>query len=323
MSTDTPPAQDQAPVTTELPNGAAPAGDGGVAPAEPQTETPDPAQASQPSEGEGETPDHRKAKYRFSEMSKALREAERKAEYYRGLADASRMGQNAPPPAEQPVSQAVADPEPDAASYAGKDFDPQYLRDVARWEGRQEARKLNEETRKASETETARQVAERAFEEGRTRFVAAREEAEAIEDTHPQYAGMVSATLDNIARAEPPGTPGRLVDVITKTENKAWVTAALATKQGLLQSIMALDPASRALAIGRIDAQISANLSAAPAPKPAAQPAPAPANGAAPSSQTPALQPPTQLNGKGSAAAIIDPNKASMDDYVRWRESMQ
>lgn len=316
MSTDTPLAQDQeAPVTTELPNGAAaPVEDGGVAT---ESQPAEEAQAPAPAE----TPDHRKLNHRFSELSKKLRAAERDAEYNRGVADALMRGQNAQP-VQEPTSQAVADLEPDAQSYAGKDFDPQFLRDVARWEGRQEARKMTEEGRKVQAAETARQAEQRIFEEGRNRFVAAREETELIEDAHPQYAGVVLSTLDSIARAEPPGTPGRLVDVITRADNKAWVIAALGSKEGLLQSIMAMDPASRAMAIGRLDAQISANLSAAPAPRPAAQAAPA--NGAVtPSSQNPAPQPTPQLNGKGTAAAIIDPNRASMDDYVRWRSAMQ
>jgi hypothetical protein len=96
------------------------------------------------------------------------------------------------------------------------------------------------------------------------------------------------------------------------------VAAALATKPGLRQQIYSLDPMSRALAIGRIDAQISANLRAsAQAAKPAPQAAKAPAS----SAQT-QVTPPAQVNGRG-ASPSFDPNKGSMDDYVRWRSSQK
>lgn len=313
MTTETPPGQDTpAPATTELPNGAAAApADGVAASAEPQQ-----TQEPKPSE-QGETPEHRKASFRFSEMSKQLRKQAEENAYLRGQIDAlARTGGAQPQPEQQPQAQPVQDLEPDPASYAGKEFDPKYAKDVAAWAGRQEARKLAEAQAAARENETRAQAEQREFEEGRARFISARSDAEALEESHPQYAGAITQTLDDIARMEIPGTPGRLIDVVTRTENKAWVAAALATKPDLLRQIQALDPVSRAMAIGKIDAQISANLRASPAP------AASPPAQTAPSGQPATTEPPPQINGRG-AGPQINPEKASMEEYVRWREQQQ
>jgi len=320
MTQEIPQGQEPAPATSELPNGAAAAPvDGAVVAAEPQ-QAQEPAQAAD-DDDTGETPKHRKASYRFSELSRQLRSKAEEAAYWRGIAEARANGQ-APPQAQPQPHQPVADadPEPSPASYAGKEFDPAYLREVAAWAGRQEARKLQEQSQKDREAATARSAEERAHQEGLNRFMGARDEAAELEETNPQLTGVVVDTLDRIARAEPPGTPGRLIDVVTKADNKGWVAAALATKPGLLQQIQALDPIARALAIGKIDAQISANLAssarAQPAASPPVQPAPvAPSN-------SPALAQPPQLNG-GGASVSYDPNKGSMDDYYRWRQQQE
>lgn len=324
MSIDTPTGQEPtAPASTELPNGAAAAPpDGVAASAEPA------APEATPAEGEGteqtaQPQQPSRKDMRFADLTKERNKAREEAAYWRGIAEAARMGQNAPkPPSSEAPPAAPADPEPDPAAFAGKEWDPAYLREVARWEGRQEARRLAEETKQSQARETEAQAAHREFEEGRQRFIEARDiQAREIEEQFPQYAGAVTETLDNIARMEPPRTPGRLIDIVTLAENPAWVAAALATKSGLLQQIAGLSPERRALAIGKIDAQISANLAnAQTAPRPA--PTPAPSAAAAPSNPNPAPTPPPTINGRG-AVPSIDPNKANMDDYKRWREAQE
>ena len=330
MSTETPTGQEQhAPATSELPNGApaAPA-DGGVAPEQQTQQEPTPEAEAAAAAAAEDARKRKERNERFGDLTKQRNKALEEAAYWRGVAEASR-GQQAPQaPQQQSEPQVNADPEPDPNAFPGKEFDPGYAKAVAAWAGRQEARRLAEEDRKARTEAEAKTAEERAFNEGRERFFEARDQADALEDANPQYVGLVTATLDNIARAEPLGTPGRLVDIVTQVENKAWVVAALGSKPGLLQQIQTLNPTQRAIAIGKIDAQISANLRSpnAPAPKPqAAAPASAPANGAsvAPPSNPAGITPPPALNGKGSAVPQIDPNKASMEDYVRWRESMQ
>lgn len=309
MTTETPPAPAfPAPVTAELsPEVAAPQANGAVASdTQPQTE-PAPQTADDAAKA-----DAGRFKGRISDLTRDRNTAREEAAYWRGIAEARQAGQTsqaAPPPPPQPV-----DLEPSPDDFAGKEFDPKYLRAVAKWEGRQEVKRAQEAMTVRQAEEAYEAEATRAFEAGRTRFIEARQDAEIIEEQHPQYAGVVAQTLDNIARAEQPGTPGRLVDVLTQAENRAWVVAALATKPGLLNQVMALDPTSRALAIGKIDAQISANLRSASTAQ-AAQPKPAP-------SAIPPVQPTPMLNGKG-AAPSINPDTASMQDYVRWRESMQ
>ena len=304
----------------ELPNaGAAPAPDG--ASGQDQTQSQPPAEGEQEGEvdARAEKPEHRRAASRFSDLTRERNRAIEEAAYWRGVAEASR-GQNARPDAVQEAPQQPqqpSDPEPNPADFVGKEYDPAYLKAIARWEGRQEVKAATQ----AAKTEAAREAEERVayqrFEEGRTRFVEARQNAEAIEEQYPNYAGAVVSMFDEIARAEPPGTPNRLIDVITQSENPEWVVAALRTKDGLRQQIYSLDPVSRALAIGRIDAQISANLRAsAQAARPASQSAKAPAS----SAQQTQVTPPAQVNGRG-ASPSFDPNKGSVDDYVRWRSS--
>lgn len=311
MTTEIPQGQEQAPATTELPNGAAAApADGVGAPAETQqTQEPQP-------EPQTETPEHRKASYRFSEMSKQLRKQAEENAYLRGQIDALGRGGAQPQQQTQPEApQAVADPEPSPEAYPGKEFDPKYVRDLALWSGRETARELARQQAEARETETRAEAQRREFEEGRARFLSAREEAEVLEDSNPQLAGVVAATLDDIARSEPPGTPGRMIDLVTRVENKAWVAAAFATKPDLRREIQALDPVSRALAIGRIDAQISANLRMSQAAKPApTAPTPPPV---APSAQ-PALTAPPQVNGGGTASASFNAEKADFADFERY-----
>lgn len=311
MTTETPttPAAIPASATAELsPAGAAPAADGAVASEETQPQT---EPTPQPGAEDG------RFKGRISDLTRDRNKAREEAAYWRGIAEASRQAGQAPQPEAHTQPAAPADPEPNPDDFAGKNFDPAYLREVAKWEGRQEVKRAQKEMteRQAQDAQEARALEQ--FEAGRSRFIEARQDAEAIEEQFPTYAGAVAQTLDNIARAEQPGTPGRLVDVITQAENRAWVAAALATKPGLLNQIWALDPTSRALAIGKLDAQISANLRSASTAKPA-QPAPA----APAPSPNPTVQPAPMLNGKG-AAPSINPETASMDDYVRWRASMQ
>lgn len=324
MSIEAPQAP-EAPNATELQTGApAAAPADGVASPENLQQTQDNAN------GEGDKPEHRKAAYRFSEMSKQLRESERRAAFLEGQLEALRLqNSGAPqPPAPQPEAQVAQDLEPDPEAYPGKAYDPKYLRDVAAWEGRREARALQEKAAKAAEEERQAQAQRAEFEKGRERFFEARSDAEAIEEQFPQYSGVATRALDDIARAEPAGTPGRLIDIITRAENRAWVGTYLATNPQVLREIAQMDPVNRAYAIGKIDARISANLQGSPQPAPAAQPsaaAPAPAAAQPPAqpapSNTPQVQPPAHLNGRAATPSLDPRNARDMEEYIAARKA--
>lgn len=324
MSTEnTPaPAATPAPSTSELPAGGAAPADGGVATSEQHTGQPADPNA-QPGEGNGapqnETPAHRKPEYRFGELTKQRNAAREEAAYWKGVAEAARQGQNAPAPPHPPAQAAVDEdprPDPHSGKYPGKEFDPSYYADLAEWSGRQSARKLADEQRKEAEARQQREAEQSSLEAGRQRFIAAMEASQGLAESHPQYAEAATLTLERIARSEPVGTPGRLIDCVINAEHPQWVAAALATKPGLLENIQKLGPVERGLAIGRIDAQIGVNLRAQPQ-TPAAQPAAAPA----PSSIPPtAPAPAPQVNGR-STASPMDPSKMSMSEYAAWRNA--
>lgn len=288
--------------------GAAPSADGaGVQP----QQQPDPNAQAPEGGAEGEarqTPEHRTVQGRISHYQKAAREAELRAARAEAREEALREFLGRVPQA--PQAAPAPDPrdvEPNPEQYPGKAFDPQYLRDIARFDARQElkAEQAREET---ARTEQERQTREReTFEAGKKRFAEACNMAEELEAADPQYAGAAD-TLVRIARAEPVGTPGRLVDVISEAENPDWIGVLLHRQPNLVRELLAMTPTQRTMRIGAYDAQITANI-AASQPKPAAA-APAP-------SPTPSPQPAPELNGRG--AAPFNPNTASMDDYARWR----
>lgn len=325
MSNETPTAPEtNAPTATELQPGAPAAAPADGVAAEPEQQQTQEDQATL-EEQERRNKNRERFDRRFGELSKREREAREEAAYLRGQLEAIQRA-GAQPQAQPPqaIDAAQADPEPDPESYPGKSYDAAYLRDVARWEGRQEVRRSNEAREQEAVRAREAQTAQREFEQGRERFFEARQDAEAIEEQFPQYAGVATQALDNIARAEPPGTPGRLVDIVTRAENRAWVATYLQTNPQELRAIAQMDPVNRAYAIGRLDARISANLSRSSQPPPAAQPtasaAATPPASSAPS--VPQVAPPATLNGR-AATPNLDPNKMSMEEYALWRNSMQ
>lgn len=325
MTTETPQAP-AAPNAVELqPDATAAAPVDGAASPAPEAATAD-APASEPDAEAAEKAKKNRERFdrRFSQLSQEAREAREEAAYYRGLAEAmQRLGQNAPPPPSPEVqaSPAEADPPPNPETFPGGKYDPDYLDARADWAGRKAAREALEANKESARQAQEADAQAQAFEAGRKRFHEARADVDAFARENADYEGLAGA-LDTIARAEQPGTPGRLIDIVTKSENRAWVTAALATRPQLYQQIMGLDPMDRVAAIAKIDAQISANLrasaSSAPAPQPPASNAAAPASAQAPSSPT--LAPPATLNGR-SATPVFDPEKATMAEYAAWRNS--
>lgn len=299
-------AQPQAQAPELQPEANAPPTDGGAKETEAQEQ---PEQQQTNPQGEGESEEQKASKNRerfdrrFSDLSKRAREAELRAARAEGELEAMRrMGSTRPEPSPQ-ETKPQGPPNPD--DFGQGKYDPDYA--VAMAEYRME-QKLSAEREAASkrESEAAEQ---REISAGKARLSDAIEDAYAAAASNDGFANA-PAFLDYAMR----NVDRKTVDLITGAENKVHVAEWFGRDPNRIREISALPLVQQAGAIARLDAQISFNMKAAkaangksaqpaPAPKPAPQPSPAPI--------------PT-VNGTG-AAPSFDPNKGSMDDYVRWR----
>jgi len=165
---------------------------------------------------------------------------------------------------------------PDPREYAAGEFDPGFIRDTAKFEVHQQ---LAADRAAAAD----RQAAEVGFAAFQTTFNAAAE------------AGLQGAT--NVLRAVDRPTK----DALAACENGHIVAEVLSQRRDLMQQAMSLPPVGRAAFLGRLDAQIAAELAAAQRP---AAPAPGP-------TPTPAL------SGKG-ATPNADITTMSSGQFDAW-----
>jgi hypothetical protein len=120
----------------------------------------DDAAAATDDEGQAEQPKPKKsAQERIDELTRARREAERDRDFYREQALRNGNGQQPAQEAQQQQPQDGND-EPDPAEYDHGENDLRYVRDLARWEARQEFRALAESERQQERARTARQTFE-------------------------------------------------------------------------------------------------------------------------------------------------------------------
>lgn len=238
-----------------------------------------------------------RANKRFSDLSRERNAALEEAAYWRGVAETKAGGQQQPQPQPQPApARADAPPDPsDLTRYPSGEFDPQYMRDLARFEARDILRSEREE---AAQRE--------AFMEGKQRYEATLDAIDA-ENFDGEATGRASETLARIARAD-----RVLCDTITSAQNPAWIAEHFTRNPADLQYAMGLSPVQRGVFIGRLDARFATYLSAQPATRPAPAPQPAPANPQPAVTATPTV-------GGRSVAPPFDPNKGSMEDFIRWR----
>lgn len=330
MSTETPPAQ-VAPAVTELSTDAVAAPADGVTAPESQQDDGQPDPSAPEGDGGKETPEHRKPQYRFNQMAADRNKAREEAAYWRGIAEAAQRGQNAQPAPPAPApAQPEADPEPNPNDFDGE-FGSQYLRAVARWEGRQEARKIRDDERKAADTERTQTQEREAIAAGQQRYHAAIEAVDSIAEEFPQYADAASKMFSalNVEAGQRKDTS--VLDALTATHNPQWVAAAIATEMVTLddgreiprhQYFRSLSRTEQVLEIGRLDWRIAQTLRQSDQPaKPAAKPPAATATPNAPA-PPPQAQPATAtLNGRG-AVLSFNPN-GSVEEYIAWRKSME
>lgn len=288
----TPPAETPAaqPQATELqPQANAPAPDGVAeqpgAPAQPP-EQPE-ARLDAPPREEG------RANKRFSDLSRERNQAREEAAYWKGVAEAARAGQ--PQPAAQPQAVQPSGP-PDPESFPQGRYDPDYAIAMAEYRFEQ---KLKTEKEAAATAE--REAAEaRTVQEGRARWEGVCEQAE--------RAGQGFENALSVLESRDVRRP--TMDLITTAEHPLHVAEYFGRKPDQLRALLDLPIVEQARHIARLDVRISDNIRASQArqvetPAPVTAPTPSPA--AMPTAPA------------GGSAAPFDPNKGSMEDFVRWR----
>lgn len=291
----------QAPASELQPQASTPVADGG---AEGNAGEVQPQETQQP-EGESQEQANKKRERfdrRFSELSRAAREAEIRAARFEGELNALRNLQRP----QEPTPQAPAKPAgpPDPKSYPQGEFDPRYAADLAkheiREEQRAEAQRIASEERQAAERAATMQGFERLESTiDRAYEVAQGEQGQYFENA-PRFLEYAKANLSR-----------QTVDLITKSEYPVHVAEVLGRDAQRVHDLRAMSVADQAMFIGDLNAQIRARVKPA---QPAAQPAPAAAK-PAPTPQ-PAAFPTAPAAG---GVAPFDPNKGSMEDFVRWR----
>ncbi len=287
----TAPANPEAtPATSELPpEQAAHPADGGVV-QNPEQQAPE--GEGEPAPAKPQTPPHRQAAPRFSDMSRQIRERDMQLAEMRGKLSAfEQLGiqPSGQPQTHQPAP--ISDGRPDPERYDGGEYDPRYTEDLARFAAREEFARLGQERQQ-----------QQVFQTGQQRFAEAFHEADTAAAEDPGFENAPHV-LETIGRHDP-----STADVLVACENRLYVAEYLGQGNRMRQ-LAAMPPLERARMIGYLDATIGANLKAQPAPAvtPAPQPAPAP---------SPA--PTTNLSGRGATPGP-DIKKMSPSEYREFR----
>lgn len=292
------------PVNVELPGAnAAPPQDGAL------TETAQPegeGAPEQPEDGQeegGRTPEHRTARYRFSELTRQIRALELKnALLERGMQSA------APAPTQNaPGQPAPTDPKPDPRQYPLGDMDPDYNRALGMWQGREAARQEWAEAQEA-------QRAEADLKARASRYHATLAEAQ-------KHGLSESAELlqQFVAHQQ-----FDLVDAITETPAAPLVAYYYAANPEQIRELQSLDPIGRVRQLERVSIHMQNWAQAQGAKQPAAT-ATAQAPTQAPLARTahapqPTAQPTPTLNRVG-AGPNANPASMSPSEYWAWRQA--
>ena len=273
------------------------------------------------SNGTGETPEHRKASYRFSEMSKQNRELQLKLARMEGMLSALQGAQPAqagPQNAEpQPAPAPMVPPQrPNPADFPEGQYDPNFhkaLADYADEVAEFKARKVLDERSKAEAERAQKEAERRAFEQGQQRFNAVYDQAE--------KAGATGATQV----LEIVGSDRQAADLLMNVTHPVETADWLAENQDWLRAIMQTrDPVQKGLIVGRIDQHIASFLASQRAQSSAQSATPAPTTQAAPGPQNPGPQPTTVAQPTvraGTGGAPFNPATASFRDYEAWRRA--
>lgn len=239
---ETPKADETAPKTEEPPK---PEGEGEQPPAEGEEKpAPKPKQT---------------AAERIAEVVAKQRAAERRAEAAeRALAERDK------PRTEDAAPKTLESGEPDPTKYDYGEADPQFIRDLARHEARQEFAQLKEQDRRASQVQEVDRSWEAAQDAARSKF-----------------ADFDEKVWEGAHEGKWACTPVML-EAIKSTETGGEVAYHLASNPDEARRIAALNPLSQVRELGKLEARLAAPPTKEPGPKPkTATDAPPPPDGAA------------------------------------------
>lgn len=252
---------------------------------DPSTNEPvDDADDTEPSEEEAPDgdakPKKKTAQDRIKELTAQRHAAEREVNALKvanesRIAELERKLQEFANKAPQPKNGTAADGSPDplaenedgSLKYNLGEFDPQYIRDLAKFTVRQE-NEAAQAYRKQAEQEAA--------------VVAARDEARSgwnakLEEAHEEMPDIVDkiASLDAVVGSVDMNYQQYLVDVVMSLDNGPRVMAYLADNPDLAQKIVSSGAASATVALGRLDGKMAKppveKKTPTQAPKPAAR----------------------------------------------------
>jgi hypothetical protein len=203
--------------------------------------------------------------------AQAKREAaEAKAETQRLREQLTQRSQPVPPQPQQQVQprapQPPPDPEPDAAdaaTYPAGEFDPRYLRDIGRWEARQEYQK-----QRAADSERQRfdhhiKTVETGLTTYAQRMKASFTEPDGL-DKHlkelpPALVNLRPTQVQNIMTPGAPLTAGNVIaDAVVESDQPVALTTYLKDHPQELQRLLALHPMATLREMGRLDERIAA-----------------------------------------------------------------
>ena len=225
---------------------------------------------------------------RISDLLRENRQKAEEAAYWRGKAEARNAGIPQTPELAEPAK-ANPDAEPDPTAYALGEFDPAYIRDLARHTVRQERLEADRQAQEAA-----------AFEAGKQRFFAAYEATlEAGFEAGAEF-------LVDIARERD------LADAIAEAEDPGVAAQYIALNPADWQRVSRMSPTQRAVQIDRITQTVRARL--AQGSQQGRQNAPAAPQNNAPAQPTPALQATPTISGRGAGPAF-NPETASLLEF--------
>lgn len=226
--------------------------------ADAQAETGDDAAAATDENGQATPPKPKKTvQERIDELTAARREAERDRDFYRE--QALRAGNGKQPAEEAQQHQPQGGGEPDPGDYDHGENDLRYVRDLARWEARQEFMAMAEEQREQERARNARQTFE-------TRRAAL----------------FPNGDPEGLQRfREIPSLPSAVVEIVAESDIGPKIADHLGANPAELQRLKGMTPIQQARELTRLELRLSEP--AKPTPKTA----------------TDAPEPPPQARGTG------------------------
>lgn len=175
-------------------------------------------------------------------------------------------------PAAPAAPAAPDDPEPDPTKYPGGEYDTKYLRDVGKWEARQEFARLRQVEAKVA----AREQHLRTVEAGMTTYAKRMQEGFADKAALDTYLRSLPAAITDlrpsavqtlIAPGTPLGPTNVIADVISDSDKPIALMNYLRDHPDEFQRLSTLHPIQVFREMGKLEATVAAANPARPAPR--------------------------------------------------------